>query len=76
MVTIRLSIGLRHHIDGEEEILVESGSFINVIEELRIEKDEMGIVLVNNRSVDAKERQELTLLDNDVVDIYPIFGGG
>ena len=76
MVTIRLAIGLRHHIGGKEEIFVETDSFVNVVEKLRIMKDEMGMVLLNSRPVNAKEMQELYLLDDDVVDIYPIFGGG
>ena len=76
MVTIRLAIGLRHHIGGKEEIFVEADSFVNVVEKLRIMKDEMGMVLLNSRPVNVKEMQELYLLDDDVVDIYPIFGGG
>ena len=76
MVTIRLAIGLRHHLEGKEEIRVEADSFVNVIGGLNIKRDEMGIVLVNSRPVNAKERQEMFLLDDDVVDIYPIFGGG
>lgn len=76
MVTIRLAVGLRHHIEGEEEIRVEADGFIHIIESLHIKKDEIGIVLLNNRPVNEKERRELFLLENDIVDIYPIFGGG
>ncbi|MBN1882991.1 MAG: MoaD/ThiS family protein [Deltaproteobacteria bacterium] len=76
MVTIRLAVGLRHHFEGREEIYVEADSFINAIERLRIKKDEIGIVLVNDRPISGKERRDLRLFDDDIVDIYPIFGGG
>jgi len=76
MVTIRLAVGLRHHSDGKEEVWVEAGGFDAVVKKLRIAHDEMGMVLVNDRPVDSRERRELILNDDDVVDIYPIFGGG
>ena len=76
MVTVRLAVGLRHHIDGNDMVQIEARSFDDVLDTLRITKDEMGMVLVNMKPVDARKRQELTLIDEDIVDIYPIFGGG
>jgi hypothetical protein len=76
MVTIRLAVGLRHHADGKELVQVEAGGFDAVVKRLRIAHDEMGMVLVNNRPVASRERHDLYLEDDDIVDIYPIFGGG
>lgn len=72
-IKIRLFATLRTN-RGKELVLdlVEDSTVIDVIEELKIDRDEVAILLINGRD----GQLDTPLKNEDVVSIFPPVGGG
>ncbi len=72
-VKVRLFASLRENREKEMEINLNKGSIVlDIIEDLKIDRKDAAIILVNGRSGNINS----LLVDNDIVSIFPPIGGG
>ena len=72
-VKVRLFANLRENREKEMEINLNKGSIVlDIIEDLKIDRKDAAIILVNGRSGNINS----LLVDNDIVSIFPPIGGG
>lgn len=72
-VKVRLFASLRENREKEMEINLNKGSIVlDIIEDLKIDRKDAAIILVNGRIGNINS----LLVDNDIVSIFPPIGGG
>jgi molybdopterin converting factor small subunit len=58
--------------DAEDRHYPPGTTVVQIVDELRIPQNELGIILVNNRHVHLEHQ----LADEDTLSIFPLLGGG
>jgi molybdopterin converting factor small subunit len=76
MVEVKIFSGLRRHVGGKHSLNVDAKNLRELFEAIPISRDEVGLVLINRSPVESVWEVEQSLKAGDLVEIYPIVGGG
>ena len=76
MVEVKISSGLRQHVGGRNSINIDAKNLREIFEAISLSRDEVGLVLINKSPVESIWETEYILKGGDLVEIYPIVGGG
>ncbi|OQY24004.1 MAG: molybdopterin synthase sulfur carrier subunit [Desulfobacteraceae bacterium 4572_35.2] len=72
-VTVKLFAQFRNdRFKIEQRDYVEPATTRQILEELKISADELGVLMINNRHAELDQR----LTEGDSVGIFPLVGGG
>ncbi len=79
MIEINLFGSLKQYVDGEKrvELAPDAVKSVNdVLLVLQISKGEVGQILINGAPVNISRAFNDSIINDDVVDLYPISSGG